>query len=542
MQTLKTIEARLVPSEWVPPTKKNPETVAVASEAAKQFTLQLSILSTQLCKDLNDRIGQHADFPTWKQDGSIPDKTLKELWNAARGNAPYEGMPERFARSAWLRVQNIYAGWFKTQSKLLNRLNGLNRWLDMTKSDHQLVEISGHGLEEIQARATQIISEAKARLEQAKQPVDKGIKSKITKRHPQSATDQETSTGDQAPEQHNEGSEAGRSLANELFETYFSLLQADSSLLDRCALVHLLKNSCDFATEPEDPKVFAAKCRKKRKQAQRVEKQLAARRPQVKDLGDEAMKALSKGIQVVTLDNAEFAVQLANLQKKSNPVPYPVLLYSSDDVEWHLIKRKNPTTQKIEERIFIKFKGFKSYLRKQLKKLDLKQNDLRKEYVFEVCCDRRQLQTFQVFLNDWQTYSSDKNKYPITLFAFRSAALIWRQSTENGNSKLQPHLKCTVDHKRLSAEGAEPIRVEEIAKVSKKIANYEAKQQGGEELTEDQQKDLKKTRSQLAALNHPYPRPSKPPYRGNSNIIGSIVFCMQVFTANVLNCLKRLKV
>lgn len=110
MQTLKTIEARLVPSEWVPPTKKKPETVAVASEAAKQLTLRLSIASTQLCKELNDRVAQHSNFQTWKQDGSIPDKTLKELWNAARENYPYKGMPERFARSAWLRVENIYAG------------------------------------------------------------------------------------------------------------------------------------------------------------------------------------------------------------------------------------------------------------------------------------------------------------------------------------------------------------------------------------------------------------------------------------------------
>jgi hypothetical protein len=537
MQILKTIEARLVPSEWFPPSKKNPEAIAVASEAARQFTLQLSIASTQLCKELNDRVGQHSDFETWKQEQSIPAETLKSLWNAARGHSPYQEMPERFTRSAWFKIQNIYAGWFKTQAKLLNRWNGLNRWLDMAESDDQLVEISGYKLEEIQARANQIVSEAKARLKQAKPPTDKDAKSKKAQKHPQPAKDQETSTDDQTPEGSNEGSGADRSLANELFETYFSLLQADSSLFDRCAIVHLLKNNCKIATKPENPTVFAANYRKKQKQAQRAEKQLAARLPQVRDLGDEAMKALSDGIQVVTLDNAEFTVQLANLQRKSNPVPYPVLLYSSDDVEWHLIKRKNPTTQKIEERIFVKLRGCKSYLRKQLKKLDLKQNDLRKEYIFEVCCDRRQLQTFQIFLKDWQIYVSDRNKYPITLFAFRSAALIWRQSTENGISTLQPYLKCTVDHKRLSAEGAELVRAEEIAKVHQKLANYEAKQQGGEELTEDQHKDLKKTKSQLAALNHPYPRPSKPPYRGNLNIIVGVSFSReQLATVAVVDC------
>jgi len=537
MQILKTIEARLVPSEWIPPTKKNPETIAVASEAARQFTLQLSIASTQLCKELNDHVSQHSDFQTWKQAQSIPAKTLKSLWNAARGNSPYQEMPERFTRSAWLKIQSIYAGWFTTQAKLLNRWNGLNRWLDMAESDDQLVEISGYELEEIQARANQIVSETKARLNQAKQSTDKDARSKKVQKNRQPAIDQKTSTDNRSPEGNNEGSEADRSLANKLFETYFSLLQADSSLLDQCAIVHLLKNNCKIATKPENPNVFAANYHKKQKQAQRIEKQLAARLPQVRDLGDEAMKALSDGVQVVTLDNAEFAVQLANLQRKSNPVPYPVLLYSGDDVEWHLIKRKNPVTQKIEQRIFVKFKGLKSYLREQLKQLGLKKDDLRKEYVFEVCCDRRQLQTFQIFLKDWQIYASDRKKYPITLFAFRSAALIWRQVTKNGIATLQPYLKCTLDHKCLSAEGAEPVRAEEIEKVSKKLANYEAKQQGGEELTENQQTDLKKTRSQLAALNHPYLRPSKPPYRGNSNIIVGVSFSReQLATVAVVDC------
>lgn len=536
MGSYQTIECLLVPSEWVSPTKKKPETVAVASEAAKQLTLQLSIASTQLCKELNERVAQHSDFQDWKQGGSIPDKALKELWNAARENSPYKGMPERFARSAWLRVENIYAGWFKTQANLLNRLNGFNRWLGMAKSDHQLVEVSGHALEEIQARANQLVSEIKAQLTQTKQSVEH-ITSKTAEQHPQPVIGQETSTDDQPRDEHNESSEADRSLAKALFETYFSLLKADSSLLDRCAIVHLLKNNCKIAIKPENPNLFAANCRKKQKQAQRIEKQLAARLPQVKDLGDEAMKALSNGVQVVTLDDAEFGVQLANLQRKSSPVPYPVLFYSGDDIQWHLIKRRNPVTQKVEERIFIKFRGLKTYLRQQLKQLGLKRDDLQKEYVFEVCCDRRQLQTFQIFLKDWQIYISDRKKYSIRLFAFRSAALIWRQSIENGIAKLQPYLQCAVDHEQSSAERAESVRAEEIAKVSKKIANYEAKQKDGEALTENQQQDLKQTKGQLAALNNPYPRSSKPAYRSDPNIIVGVSFSReQLATVAVASC------
>ena len=591
MQTLKTIEARLIPSEWFPANRNNFESIAVASESARQMLLQLSIASTQLGKVLNDQISQHPEFETWRNNGSIPVGVLKDLWDLERSQAPYKQIPERFNRSAWLSIKNIYAGWFKTQKKLLNKLNGLNRWLGIIKSDHELVEMSKCELEEIQSRATQIASEIRSQLREAKQSTD-GINHLSN-----SATNHAAHTDNEGGHTCNESTESSRSLANKLFKVYFSLVETDGSLFDRCAIVHLLKNGCKVATKPEDSKKFSDTCRKNHKKAERIEKQLAARMPKVRDLGEKALKALSDGLQVVTLDNAEFVAQLAELQRKLNPLPYPVLLYSGSDVEWHLIKRRNPTTQDIEERIFVKFRGLNTYLKKQagkqiekqieeqlveldlnlddvewkivrsrnkvtqefkerisvkleeskkylkqqleekLKKLDLKKYELGKEYVFEIYCDRRQLQEFQTFLSDWQIYSSDRKKYPITLFAFQSAALIWRQSTKDDISTFQPYLKCTFDQRCLTAERAELARAEDIAKVNRKINNYEAAQKDSQALTENQQKDLKNLKGQLAALDNPYPRPSKPSYKGNPNIILGVCFSIeQVVTVAVVDC------
>lgn len=518
MQSFKTIECLLVPSEWVPPSKKNPNPIVMASEDARQFLWQLCVASTQLCKVLNERIGEHPDFETWKENGSIPDRTLKSVWNSVRSNSPYAEMPERFNRSAWLRIQNIYAGWFKTRKKLLARLDGLNRWLDIVKSDRELVEIGGCELEQIQERANELVSEVKSRLEELKQSTGKDTNNKKEENLSGGASPQVTSIPIQPPARYNKN-KADRSLTNELFSIYSSLVESDANLLDRCAIVHLLKNGCKIATQLEDPKKFTLACHTKRRKAQRIEKQLEARLPRMRDLGDEALRVLSYGVGVVTQDDTELAAQLANLQRIPHSLPYPILFYSGDDLKWHLLKRKHPVTQKIEERIFVKFKGIGSCLRKQLEKLGVKKDELRKEYVFEVCCDRRQHQIFQEFLKDWQIYSSNKENVSIDSLLFDSAAIFWRKSIKNGNNVYQIYLRCTLNYQGLTAEGARLAGAVKVAKVSQKIANYKAKQRNGEELTDGQQQDLKRLQSQLNSLNNLFPRPSKPLYKGNPNLI-----------------------
>ncbi|MBD2001404.1 hypothetical protein H6G00_33230 [Leptolyngbya sp. FACHB-541] len=615
METPRTIEALLIPSEWNPPIEEdsepseanNLESIAVASEAARDLVLQLALASTRLCKELNEQIGQHPDFEEWKENRKIPPKILKEIWNSLRatssyGNVPYEDIPERFARSAWLRIESIYASWFKTQAKLLTRYYGLKRWLDIVKSDKKLAEICGCSIEQIQMRASQLLAEARVRLKEKRQAEkaegkDKKQSQKGKKRS--KAIEEPASTAESDNQSHKDPElETEHTLTDELFDTYFELVKSRSSLRDQCAIVHLIKNGCKIASEPENIKEFAKKCQGKRTRLERTEKQLSDRIPRVRDLGEEAERAFSNGIERVPLDNAEFEAQLADFQRKPNPLPYAVLFYSGDDVEWHLLKRKNPATHVLEKRIFVKFKGLKKYLKSRIRKelekhieehlieLGLKLNDIRwriakrknkttqkleyyisfglkqpntgltrqlrerfekidlknkyntrKEYVFEVCCGQRQLQDFQIFLQDWQTYSANRDEYSIDAFAFEAAALVWERSVENGISTLQLYLKCTLDHKQLTAESAESVRNKEISKLTKKIANFEEYQTRGESLTGEQQTDLKRARSQLTALGNPYPRPSKPPYQGNPNIIVGVCFSRkEVATVAVVDC------
>ncbi|WNZ47364.1 type V CRISPR-associated protein Cas12k [Leptolyngbya boryana CZ1] len=533
MGSHRTIECLLVPSEWIPPTKKNPDSIAIASEDAKQLIWKLCVTSTQLCRALNDYIIQHPEFETWKTNRDIPDTTLKSLWNLARSNPPYAEMPERFNRSAQLRIQSIYAGWFKVQEKLLLKLNGLNRWLSIAKSDQELVESSGYSLERIRSRAEELIYQVKARLEASEQIAESN--SGDEEKHPESST-QATSTITQSLADSSKN-KSGQSLRNELFSIYFSLDTAEPNHLDRCAIIHLLKNNCEVAKKPENLSKFTSGLHAKRKKVQRTEKQLESQFPQLRDLGDEALKALTDVAQRVAQDNIEFAEQLANLQRSSNPLPYPVLFYSSDDLGWYLIKRKHPTTQVVEERIFVKFKGLNNYLKTQLQELGLKKNELRREYIFEVCCDRRQHQIFRQFLKDWQTYSSDPKKFSISLFLLQSAALQWRKTIRNGTSEYQPYLQCTIDSRCLTAEGTELVKAEEIAKVKRRLEAYEIKQQNGEELTDAQQEGLKRSQSQLNYLNNSFPRASKPPYKGNLNLIVGVSFNSEsLVTVAVVDC------
>jgi IS605 OrfB family transposase len=615
MEAPRTIQALLIPSEWIPPIEEesesseenNPESIAVASEAARDLVLQLSLASTRLCKELNEQIGQHPDFEEWKKNRKIPRETLIEIWDSLRATSsyqgmPYETMPERFLRSAWLRVESIYASWFKIQAKLLSRLHGLKRWLSIVKSDNKLAEICGCSIEQIQTRAGQLLAEARVRLKEKREAekAEGKEKKQPKKGKKRSKAIEETASTNESDNQSNKDPEVEteHTLTDELFDTYFELVESRGSLLDQCAIVHLIKNGCKIASEPENIKEFAKKCQGKRTQIERTEKQLSDRIPRVRDLGEEAERAFSNGIERVPLDNAEFAAQLTDFQKKPNPLPYAVLFYSGDDVEWHLLKRRNLATHVLEERIFVKFKGLQKYLKRRIREelekhieehlieLGLKLDDIRwrilkrrnkttqkleyyisfglkqpntclrkqlserfekidlknkynpqKEYVFEVCCGQRQLQDFQIFLQDWKTYSDNIDEYSIDAFAFDAAALVWKQSVENDISTFQIYLKCTLDHKQLTAEGAEFIRNKEISKLTKKIADFEEYANRGESLTDKQQTDLKKARSQLTALDNPYSRSSKPPYQGNPNIIVGVCFSQkEVATVAVVDC------
>lgn len=76
-------------------------------------------------------------------------------------------------------------------------------------------------------------------------------------------------------------------------------------------------------------------------------------------------------------------------------------------------------------------------------------------------------------------------------------------------------LYCTVDTRLWTAEGTEQVAKEKATEVAKLIATLKDKG----DLSNTQQNFLKRKQSTLARINHPFPRPSKPLYRGQSHIL-----------------------
>ena len=74
---------------------------------------------------------------------------------------------------------------------------------------------------------------------------------------------------------------------------------------------------------------------------------------------------------------------------------------------------------------------------------------------------------------------------------------------------------CTFDPLLLNAEGTELVRQKKAKKITKHLTDM--KEKG--ELNQKQQEYVKSKQTSLARINNPFPRSSKPLYRGKSNIL-----------------------
>ncbi|MBD2075453.1 hypothetical protein H6F86_16435 [Phormidium sp. FACHB-592] len=169
-----TVRARVIPSERSASRKTKGEVFAHASETVKQETWESAVIVSDLIETLRVEVAAHSDFEVWKRSGKLANKELKQLWNDHRANAPYEDLPERLARSAWLTTRSIYDSWFALRESLQIRVDWLKRWLDIAKSDVELLQVCGCELEQMKAKAHEILEVVKAEFEadQSKQTVN----------------------------------------------------------------------------------------------------------------------------------------------------------------------------------------------------------------------------------------------------------------------------------------------------------------------------------------------------------------------------------
>jgi len=477
-------------------------------ETRRSLWLLMAERNTPFIYELLNRVSQHDDFEAWQRSGRLNTDALKKLWKSYKDEFPPKTQPGRFYTSAKLTVQHIYESWLALQKKLRLRLDGKQRWLEMLKSDAELIELSECSLDEIQVRANEILAKTVVQL-RSQGNQDTTIQ-KVDHKNSSDENDK------------NERSKSKRKLSDLLFEAYAS---AEDSL-SRCAIVHLLKNSCKVGEQAEDLKKLSETFHKKKKEIQRLEEKLACRLPKGRDLtGDAFLKSLETSISLPKLpdssveDSREFLQweseilsQFPILAKKPNPLPYPIFYEINEDLTWS----KNE-----KGRICVKFNGFG-------------------QHIFEVYCDHRQLHYFQQFLQDQQTKKASRGEHSTALFLLRSAHLIWREDEALSEKRLKINkkkarkrgepqseqlkcpwnvyyleLQCAIDTHFLTAQGTQQIREQEKPKIKKSIEKKEKEAN----LTENQLIRLKSSHTSLSRLSSAFPRPNKPPYQGRSHIL-----------------------
>ncbi|WP_414513101.1 type V CRISPR-associated protein Cas12k [Nostoc sp. PCC 9305] len=437
----------------------------VASESSRhQLWKLMADLNTPLINELLHQVNQHPEFETWRQKGKHPNSVVKELCQPLRTDPRFIGQPGRFYTSAIALVNYIYKSWFALMKRSQFQLECKIRWLEMLNSDVELVKSSGVSLDSLRIKAAEILTKLVI-LDNADTQSTNGKKAKKPKKAQNSDSN---------------------SLSKNLFESYFKT----ENNLTRCAISYLLKNGCKISEKEEDPKKFAQRRRKVEIQIERLREQLETRIPKGRDLTDTKWLAtLFTATHNVPTNEAEAKSWQDSLLRQSSKVPFPVAYETNEDMTWF----KNQFG-----RICVKLSGLS-------------------EHTFQVYCDSRQLHWFQRFLEDQQIKKNSKNQHSSSLFTLRSGRIAWQEEERKGDPWKANHLTlyCSVDTRLWTTEGTNQVREEKAEEITKTITNTKAKGN----LNEKQQAHIKRKNSTLDRINNPFPRPTKPLYKGQSHIL-----------------------
>jgi len=457
----------------------------VVGEAIRRKLWDLMVnKNTPLVNELLKQVTQHGDFETWQREGKVSEKPVQDLCKPLRPDPRFENQPGRFYTSANLMVTYTYQSWFALQKKRRRRLDGMRHWLDVVKSDIELVQTSGCDLERLRAKAQAILGQLSAEESSSKARSPKNKKK--------------------------QNSKADRDLMGRLFLMY----ETAEDVLSRCAIAHLLKNDCQVNELEENPEKFADRIRNKQKAIEQLEAKLISRLPKGRDLtGEEFLETLAIATEQIPENEVDQILWQAKLLAKPATLPYPIVFGSQTDLRWSMNEKS---------RLCVAFNGVEKFIP------ELKQTP------FQIYCDQRQLPIFQKFLQDWQAHRANEATYPLSLFLFKTASLGWEQGKGKGDpwqvNRLTLH--CSINPDLLTAEGTEQVQQQSIAKFETRLSKVTAQ----ETLTEAQQGSLKRQRSSLARLQNAPQRPSKPQYQGFPEImIGVSIGLVCPITVAVIN-------
>lgn len=455
----------------------------IASEPIRRHLWNLMAESnTPLVSELMKLVSQHPNFESWQRRGAVPQKAITDLCKPLR--EVYPGQPGRFYSSAILMVLYTYESWLKIQQNLRRRMDGKQHWLNVVKSDPELLELSGSTLEAIKQKAQDILSQFNAENETRSAPNAKKTKKSNSANDP--------------------------TLMSYLFKAY----EATEDTLSRCAISYLLKNDCKISETEEDSEKFAHRIHRKHKEIEQLEAKLNARLPKGRDLtGEEFLKTLEIATHQISDSVKQAQEWNAILMTRSATLPYPIIYGSSGDLLWG---------KTAKGRISVSFNGMNKYL-KEADPVIKEWFKAHQEYPFQLYCDRRQLPFFQRFSEDWQAFQANKDNYPAGLLTLSSAMLTWRECEGIGDPWNVNHLSlhCSYDTRLMSAEGTLAIQQEKSAKAVKNL----------ERETADP-----RNQSTLDRLKNSPDRPSRKTYQGNPEIlVGLSIGLADPVTAAVVN-------
>jgi hypothetical protein len=292
-----------------------------------------------------------------------------------------------------------------------------------------------------------------------------------------------------------DSAESRENLRKSLYQAYDKTEEA----LCRSAIAYLLRNRCQIPSKTEeDLEKFLKYRRKIENQIKSLTQQLENRLPQGRDLTEERfLNILETATRNDPVDDAEFSRWQSQLLERPDLVPFPIILESNMDLKW-----------------FSNEHG----------KIGLHIGDIN-EHEFTIGCGQRQLHYFQRFLSDYQTMLASKRQHTSSLFLLRSAKLIWVPSKGQDESwnVHQLYLSCTLDTQLLTAEGTELVKQKVAASTNEKLV----KMRGKPDRNDNQDNYIKRLQSTLNKIARPFARPSKPLYRGQSNIMVAVSMGLQ---------------
>ena len=292
-----------------------------------------------------------------------------------------------------------------------------------------------------------------------------------------------------------DSAESKTHLRKSLYQVY----EQTEDSLSRIAVAYLLRNRCQIPSETEeDLKKFLKYRREIENQIKSLTQQLENRLPEGRDLTEERFLAtLEAATRNDPTDNAEFSKWQSQLLKRPDLVPFPIILESNMDLMWFSNE---------QGKIGLHIGGMS-------------------EHEFTIGCGQRQLHYFQKFLSDYQTMLASKRQHTSSLFLLRSAKLIWMpgKGHEEPWNIHELYLSCTLDTRLLTAEGTELVKHEVTAGTSQKLVTMRKKT----DRNDKQDNYIKRLQSTLDKIERPFERPSKPVYRGQSNIMVAVSIGLQ---------------